>query len=184
VPLLLVTQDDTAMRLDKFLTTYLPDISRERVQTLLKEGCVTKADVPVLQASAKVKEGESYSITLPAPTTLDLIAEDLPIDVVYEDAHVLVINKAAGMVVHPAAGVFTGTLVNALLHHCRGNLSGIGGVSRPGIVHRLDKDTSGLMLVAKTDAAHQHLSKQLQDRTVSRTYHACVECATPCQWDD
>jgi 23S rRNA pseudouridine1911/1915/1917 synthase len=169
-----VPPEEAGARLDKFLSCHLPDISRERVQALLKEGCVTKAGVNVTQASAKVKASERYCVTLPLPTSLQLVPENLPLDIVYEDAHLLVINKAAGMVVHPAAGVQTGTLVNALLHHCKGNLSGIGGVSRPGIVHRLDKDTSGLMLVAKTDAAHQHLSKQLQDRTLSRTYHAFV----------
>jgi 23S rRNA pseudouridine1911/1915/1917 synthase len=169
-----VTHEDAGMRLDKFLSTHLPDVSRERVQTLLKEGRITRAGVSVLQASAKVKVGETYHVTLPAPTSLHVNAENIPLDIVYEDAQLLVINKTAGMVVHPAAGVVSGTLVNALLHHCKGNLSGIGGVTRPGIVHRLDKDTSGLMLVAKTDAAHQHLSKQLQARTLSRTYHALV----------
>ena len=167
-----VADDEAGVRLDKFLSTHLQDISRERVQAFLKQGCVLKSGVMVTQPSLKVKAGETYSIHLPELHSMDLLAEAAALDIVYEDSHLLVINKAAGMIVHPAAGIQTGTLVNALLHHCKGSLSGIGGISRPGIVHRLDKDTSGLMLVAKTDAAHRHLSAQLQNRSLSRTYHA------------
>ncbi len=167
-----VTETDGGTRLDKFLSGQVADISRERVQALLKEGFITRNEMTVTQPSVKVRPGETYVLSLPELSPMNLAGEAIPLDIVFEDNHLLVINKAAGMVVHPAAGVATGTLVNALLNHCGETLSGIGGVSRPGIVHRLDKDTSGLMLVAKTDAAHQHLSAQLQNRTLSRTYHA------------
>jgi 23S rRNA pseudouridine1911/1915/1917 synthase len=171
---LVVSEVDAGVRVDKFLSTVLPELTRQRVQALMKDGRVQKNGVVTDQCSAKVKVGEHYTVTIPPPTSLALAAEDIPLTIIYEDEHLLVIDKPVGMVVHPAAGVASGTLVNALLHHFGESLSSIGGVSRPGIVHRLDKDTSGLMLVARTDIAHQGLSAQLQNRSLSRTYHAIV----------
>lgn len=161
-------------RLDKFLAQQLGDFTRQRLQALIKGGQVMRAGKAITQPSGKVREGEQYAVTIPPLQEVEVLAEPIPLDIVYEDEHLLVINKTAGMVVHPAAGHASGTLVNALLHHCADSLSGIGGEMRPGIVHRLDKDTSGLMLVAKHDKAHQSLAAQLQDRSLSRIYHAWV----------
>lgn len=175
---LTITPELAGQRLDKALTVLLQqqtEISRARVQALLEEGCISQNGKAVSNAKAAVGEGQVYDVTLPAsadPATTT--AEDIPIDIVYEDDDVMVINKPAGLVVHPAAGNYTGTLVNALLFHRGEELSGIGGVQRPGIVHRLDKDTSGLMVVAKHDAAHQKLSKQFEKRSLSRSYLAVV----------
>jgi len=165
---------DSGLRSDKFLSDRCAELSRSRLQGLISDGHVTANGVVLTTPSTKTVEGDSYVVRVPPPVDSVPKAEDIPIDVVYEDADVLVINKAVGMVVHPGAGNWDGTLVNALLHHCGDTLSGIGGVIRPGIVHRLDKDTSGLMLVAKNDHAHQHLSAQLADRSLSRVYHALV----------
>lgn len=161
-------------RLDKALAALLPHLTRSRIQQLIESGDVVLAGAPATSASRKVKAGESYHVTEPAPEPLDLQPLDLPLDIVFEDAHLLVINKPSGLTVHPAAGNRTHTLVNALLHHCGDSLSGIGGVARPGIVHRIDKDTSGLLVVAKTDSAHQHLAAQLKARTLKRDYVAYV----------
>lgn len=163
---LTVTDDDAGLRLDKYLSTALGDVSRARVQQLIDEGCVD----PVKSASYKVKASEVFTITVPEVKPLDLTPEKITLDIVFEDEHLLVINKPPGMTVHPAPGARTGTLVHALLAHCGDSLSGIGGVARPGIVHRIDKDTSGLLVVAKTDAAHQNLAAQLKERTLKRTY--------------
>ncbi|PZP87290.1 MAG: RNA pseudouridine synthase [Azospirillum brasilense] len=163
---LTVGEYDASTRLDKFISDQLEGTSRARVQQLLDEGQVS----PSRNASYKVKEGETYTITVPEVKALQLTPEKIALDVVFEDEHLLVINKAPGMTVHPAPGAQSGTLVHALLAHCGDTLSGIGGVARPGIVHRIDKDTSGLLVVAKNDAAHQSLSAQLKDRTLSRTY--------------
>jgi len=149
-------------------------LSRARIQELIKDGCVNLDGKILTSASLKLRGGEVLTLEVPDPKPTILRAENIPLDIIYEDEELLVINKAAGMVVHPGAGNYDGTLVNALLYHCKDNLSGIGGVERPGIVHRLDKDTSGLMIVAKTDHAHQSLSAQLADRTLSRVYHAIV----------
>jgi 23S rRNA pseudouridine1911/1915/1917 synthase len=173
--ILTVNHDTAGMRIDKFISDHAPELTRQRAQELLSTGYVS----PTRDKAAKVKAGETYTITIPMTVSLVLEAEQIDIDIVYEDADLIVINKAAGMIVHPAAGIQRGTLVNALLHHCGNSLSGIGGVSRPGIVHRLDKDTSGLMLVAKHDRSHQGLSAQLQDRSLSRIYHAIVWGVTP-----
>lgn len=167
-----VDKAHAGQRLDKFLQTVADGITRQRLQAYINDGHVQSDSGLAIRASAKVREGDAVTLRIPAPVDTTIRPEMLALDIVYEDAHVLVINKAAGMVVHPAHGHANGTLVNALLHHCKDSLSGIGGVMRPGIVHRLDKDTSGLMLVAKHDEAHQHLSAQLQDRSLSRTYHA------------
>lgn len=161
-------------RLDKVLAGLAQDLSRSRLQALIDDGAVTVNDQPPAAASMKVKAGDVLSVLIPPPVDATPQAENIPLDIVYEDDDLLVINKAAGMVVHPGAGNWHGTLVNALLHHCRDSLSGIGGVMRPGIVHRLDKETSGLMIVAKNDRAHKGLSEQLADRSLSRTYHALV----------
>lgn len=160
----------SGQRMDKFLATALDGVSRARMQQLIDEGCVMRGGKAITSASGKVKEGEVYTITVPEVKTLDLTPENIPLNIVYEDEHLLIIDKPAGMTVHPAPGAWNGTLVHALLAHCGASLSGIGGVARPGIVHRIDKDTSGLLAVAKTDAAHQHLSAQLKDRTLTRTY--------------
>jgi len=171
---LTITEDMAGQRLDKALTLLAEGLSRARVQALLEEGRITFQSRPLSDSNRKVKPGEVYTIDVPAAVSSTVEAEDIPLEVIYEDDHLIVLNKPAGFVVHPAAGHATGTLVNALLHHSKGSLSGIGGVERPGIVHRLDKDTSGLMVVAKNDAAHQALSSQFADRSLSRIYMAVV----------
>ena len=160
-----------AGRLDKVLAE-ASGLSRERVKTLIAQGAVTIGKTVAKSASAKVRGEENWRIALPPPQPLDTPAQDIPLDIVFEDDDLLVVNKPAGMVVHPAAGNLEGTLVNALLHHCRGKLSGINGVERPGIVHRIDKDTSGLLVVAKSDAAHEGLAKQFADHSITRRYLA------------
>lgn len=162
------------LRLDRALALECPDLSRARLQALIKEGQVIVSGYIIKKASHKVEAGDEVIIKIPPAVDDTIQAEDIPLDIIYEDDDLLVLNKAVGMVVHPGAGNWDGTLVNALLHHCKGNLSGIGGVQRPGIVHRLDKETSGLMVVAKNDLAHKGLSDQLQDRTLSRIYKAFV----------
>lgn len=158
-------------RLDKALAD-ASGLSRERVKALLGEGAITLDGARASQASAKLAEGTKFAITVPAATTAEAAPQDIPLSVAFEDAHLIVVDKPAGLVVHPAAGNLDGTLVNALLHHCAGQLSGIGGVARPGIVHRIDKDTSGLLVVAKTDAAHEGLARQFADHSIERAYLA------------
>lgn len=158
-------------RLDKALAE-ASGLSRERVKALMSEGLVTLSGKPAGQPSLKPAEGVPFRIEVPAPTPARAEAQEIPLTVVYEDEHLLVVNKPAGLVVHPAAGNLDGTLVNALLHHCKGQLSGIGGVARPGIVHRIDKDTSGLLVVAKTNAAHEGLARQFADHSITRAYLA------------
>ena len=170
----IVGESDHGQRLDKVLAANLPDLSRARVQALLAEGRVTRNGKPFDDASWKVRLDEDYEITVPPPVDATPKAQVIALDIVYEDADLLVINKSPDMVVHPGAGNHDGTLVNALLAHCGDSLSGIGGVKRPGIVHRLDKETSGLMVVAKNDAAHQGLSAQLSSRKLKRVYNAIV----------
>ncbi|MBE5074603.1 RluA family pseudouridine synthase [Erythrobacteraceae bacterium E2-1 Yellow Sea] len=158
-------------RLDKALADAC-DLSRARIQALIADGQVTVDDAVITSAKVKVAAGTSFTITLPPATEPAARPQDIPLVIVYEDAHLVVVDKPAGMVVHPAAGNPDGTLVNALLHHCRGQLSGIGGVARPGIVHRIDKDTSGLLVVAKSDAAHEGLARQFKDHSIERRYLA------------
>ena len=158
-------------RLDKALAE-ASGLSRERVKALIGEGRVTVGGSVVKSAAGKAAAGAAFAIEVPPPQPLTARAQDIPLDVVFEDEHLIVVNKPAGLVVHPAAGNRDGTLVNALLHHCRGRLSGINGVARPGIVHRIDKDTSGLLVVAKTDAAHEGLARQFADHSISRAYLA------------
>lgn len=163
--------EDAGARADVCLAAKL-GVSRSNMQKLLEEGRVKRGD-KVLKANYKVREGEVYTVDIPEPEPIEAVPEDIPLDIIYEDDDVVVLNKARGMVVHPAPGNYTGTLVNALLYHCK-NLSGINSAIRPGIVHRLDKDTSGIMIVAKNDAAHIALSQQIQSKTAVRTYLAVV----------
>lgn len=159
-------------RLDKAIADQLPDISRARIQGFIEKGRVEVAGKCEKKPSLKVEGGQELVVVIPPAIDDTPKAQNIPLDIVYEDDDLLVINKAVGMVVHPAVGNFDGTLVNALLFHCGDSLSGIGGVKRPGIVHRLDKETSGLMVVAKHDKAHQGLSDQLQDKSLYRLYKA------------
>ncbi len=159
-------------RLDKALADAVPDLSRERIKALMAEGRVTLCGKPATSGSLKVQTGQRFAIAVPPPEPLDLLPQAIALSVAYEDAHLIVVDKPAGLVVHPAAGHASGTLVNALLHHCGPSLAGIGGVARPGIVHRIDKDTSGLLVVAKTAQAHEGLAKQFADHTIQRAYAA------------
>ena len=168
-----LTASKSGIRLDSLIAEEFPDISRSAAQKLIENGLVT-LNGKAVKKNHKTSEGEVFEISLPEPEITDVIPQDIPLDVVYEDSDVIVINKPRGMVVHPAPGHPDGTLVNALMHHCGDSLSGIGGVVRPGIVHRIDMDTSGLLIVAKNDAAHAHLSAQLSDRSLSRVYEAVV----------
>lgn len=162
-----------AARLDKALAD-ASGLSRERVKALLGEGRITVAGKAVSQASLKLAPETPFAIDVPQATPAEAEAQDIPLVIAYEDEDLIVVDKPAGLVVHPAAGNLDGTLVNALLHHCRGQLSGIGGVARPGIVHRIDKDTSGLLVVAKTDRAHEGLAQQFADHSIVRSYRAVV----------
>jgi 23S rRNA pseudouridine1911/1915/1917 synthase len=164
--------DDAGQRLDKFLASRLPELSRARVQDLIEAGEVTRDDAVITEGSSRVKPGQSYAVHLPAPRPASPEAETRALEVVFEDEHLLVIDKPAGLVVHPAPGHARGTLVNALLAHCAGSLSGIGGVLRPGIVHRIDKDVSGLLVVAKHDRAHIGLASQFSVHRIERAYEA------------
>ncbi len=164
---------EAGQRLDKALAE-ASGLSRERVKALMGEGRLILDGKPASQASLKPGAGTAFTLTVPAIIAAEAAAQDIPLAVVFEDEHLIVIDKPAGLVVHPAAGNFDGTLVNALLHHCRGQLSGIGGVARPGIVHRIDKDTSGLLVAAKSDAAHEGLARQFADHSITRAYLAIV----------
>jgi 23S rRNA pseudouridine1911/1915/1917 synthase len=161
-------------RVDRALAVLVPTLSRERIKALISTGQVTLDGALARDPAVKAREGAGYTLSIPTPATAHNEAQDIALDIVYEDEHLLVVNKAAGLVVHPAAGNFDGTLVNALLHHCKGSLSGIGGVARPGIVHRIDKDTSGLLVVAKTDPAHVGLAGQFAKHSIERLYAAIV----------
>jgi len=161
-------------RLDRALAAAVPTLSRERLKTLIRSGAVESGGKAVRDPATKVSGEEALRVAVPEPTPAHNEAQDIPLKIVFEDQHLLVVDKAAGLVVHPAAGNFDGTLVNALLHHCGGSLSGIGGVARPGIVHRIDKDTSGLLVVAKTDVAHEGLARQFAAHSIDRRYLAIV----------
>ena len=166
--------DQTGERLDAAIARLVPELSRSQAQRLLEEGLVTFEGKP-LKKNEKSRVDMILDITLPEAAETDLQAQDIPLDIRYEDSDVIVINKPKGLVVHPAPGHPDGTVVNALLHHCGDSLSGIGGEKRPGIVHRIDKDTSGLLIAAKNDFAHAHLSAQLKDHSLARTYE-CIVC--------
>lgn len=168
---IIITENEAGIRADVALAQLL-EITRSNMQKLLEEGRAVRGQ-KVIKSNYRVKAGEEILVNLPEPQPLDVQPEDIPLDIIYEDDDVVVVNKARGMVVHPAAGNYNGTLVNALLYHCK-NLSGINGVIRPGIVHRLDKDTSGIMICAKNDSAHLSLSEQIQSKTAQRTYLAVV----------
>jgi 23S rRNA pseudouridine1911/1915/1917 synthase len=161
-------------RLDRALADALPTLSRERLKSLVKAGALDRAGTAVRDPSLKVAGSETFTLTVPQAVPAEAAAQDIPLSILHEDEHLLVVDKPAGLVVHPAAGNLDGTLVNALLHHCAGRLSGIGGVARPGIVHRIDKDTSGLLVVAKTDVAHEGLAKQFAAHSIDRRYLAVV----------
>lgn len=168
-----VTCTETGVRMDVALTQLLEDVTRSAAQRLLEEGRVT-CDGRTVKKNEKTVAGQVLTVDLPEPEAVDIVPQDIPLDIRYEDDDVIVLNKPKGLVVHPAAGHADGTLVNALLYHCAGSLSGINGELRPGIVHRIDKDTSGLLIVAKNDFAHQKLAAQLADHTLARTYEAIV----------
>ncbi len=161
-------------RLDRALAATLPSLSRERLKTLIRSGALERSGTAVRDPATKVRGDERFLLAVPEPEPAHNVPQDIPLRVIFEDEHLLVVDKPAGLVVHPAAGNRDGTLVNALLHHCRGSLSGIGGVARPGIVHRIDKDTSGLLVVAKTDVAHEGLAKQFAAHSIDRRYLAIV----------
>jgi 23S rRNA pseudouridine1911/1915/1917 synthase len=168
----IVQVQDNGQRIDKFLHACLPEYSRSFFQNLIQAGAVT-VNKAAVKSSFKLSAGETVEVLIPPPQKTEILAENIPVDIVFEDHDIVVIDKPAGMVVHPGAGVRSGTLVNALLYHCR-DLSGVGGRLRPGIVHRLDKNTSGLLVVAKNDHAHHQLTRQLSNRTMIREYQAIV----------
>lgn len=160
-------------RVDKFLSSMLPEQSRSYLQKIIKEGSVLVNGKPV-KASYRMEESDVVTIDLPELTEPEIEAEDIPLDILYEDADLLMVNKPKGMVVHPSAGHSSGTLVNAVMYHCRGQLSGINGVMRPGIVHRIDKDTTGVLVICKNDYAHNHVAEQLKVHSITRKYRAIV----------
>ena len=169
----LIEPEEAAQRIDKFLSEKLTDMTRSSIQRLLDAGEVS-CNGKQVGKNYRLKQGDTLEVVIPAPTPMELIPEDIPLNVCYEDQDLLVVNKPKDMVVHPAPGNSSGTLVNALLAHCGDSLSGINGVIRPGIVHRIDKDTSGLLIVAKNDFAHQHLAAQIKEHDFIREYEAEV----------
>jgi 23S rRNA pseudouridine1911/1915/1917 synthase len=174
-----IQENQHGTRLDRFLISTVEGVSRTYLQKLIRGGEVAVNDKVAKQPSYQLQHGDRVCLTLPAPRPLDTLQpEKIALDILHEDSHLIVLNKPAGMLVHPANGVNVGTLVNALLAHCRGDLSGIGGVERPGIVHRLDKNTSGILVVAKTDVVHRGLSVQFERHSITRQYVAVV-CSTP-----
>lgn len=170
---IIIVPDIPSDRIDKIIPVLYTELSRSSAQQLIEDGLVLVNGL-VCSKKTTVKCGDEIEITLPEPTVLSVEAENIPLDIVYEDEHLLVVNKPKGMVVHPAAGNYTGTLVNALMYHCGDSLSGINGVIRPGIVHRIDKDTSGLLVVAKTDTAHRGLAEQIKEHSFTRIYNTVV----------
>ena len=168
-----VASDTVSVRIDRYLTEQCPELSRSYIQKLLKDQKV-KADHKTVKANYKVQPGQEIVVEIPDAEPLDIQPEDIPLDILYEDPYLLVVNKPKGMVVHPAAGHTGGTLVNAVMAHCGENLSGINGVLRPGIVHRIDKDTTGALLVCKTDEVHRSLAEQLKEHSIKRRYRAIV----------
>ncbi|NJN71631.1 MAG: RluA family pseudouridine synthase [Limnothrix sp. RL_2_0] len=169
-----VDDDGQGQRLDQWLATRLEGLSRSRLQKLIEQGQVLVNDTVCQSKKLKLNSGDRLSVSVPEPEVLDLVPEEMDLDILFEDEHLLIVNKAVGVVVHPAPGHYTGTLVHGLLAHCGDNLAGIGGVQRPGIVHRLDKDTTGAIAIAKTDQAHQHLQAQIKAKTAKREYLGVV----------
>lgn len=172
--ILKASAEDKGSRIDKYISDNIAELTRSAVQGLIEKGLVL-ADGKAVSKNYKLRGGEEISVDIPEPEPMDAVPEDIPLDIVYEDDDLLVVNKPKGMVVHPAYGNYTGTLVNALLHHCGDSLSGINGVIRPGIVHRIDKNTSGLLIVAKNDASHLKLAEQIKEHSFTREYEA-VAC--------
>lgn len=168
-----VTREEQGDRIDRYLASRLPDYSRSFLQKLVGEGRVLVGDKPV-KSNYKINEGDRVSLSVPDAVEPEIIPEPIPLDILYEDASLLVINKPKGMVVHPCPGHYSGTLVNALMYHCKDQLSGINGVMRPGIVHRIDQNTTGSLVVCKTDAAHRSLAEQLKVHSITRKYRAIV----------
>ena len=171
---LTASAEDSGSRIDKYISDNIAELTRSAVQGLIEKGMVTSGGKAVSK-NMKLKGGEEIIVDIPEPEPMDAVAENIPLDIVYEDNDLLVVNKPKGMVVHPAHGNYSGTLVNALLHHCGDSLSGINGVIRPGIVHRIDKNTSGLLIVAKNDASHLKLAEQIKEHSFTREYEA-VAC--------
>lgn len=171
-----VTSEEAGMRLDQYFSKQKPDLTRTFIQKLIKGGNVFVNNKKITKTGTKLKEGDELMITIPSIKEMGIVAEDIPLDIVYEDSDVVVVNKPSGMVVHPTdhGAHVSGTLVNALMYHCK-DLSGIGGEKRPGIVHRLDKDTTGLIITAKNDKAHHYVSKQLENRSVVKKYIALLK---------
>lgn len=169
----LVAEENIGDRIDKYITASVKDITRSAVQNLINDSNVSVNDKKIGK-NYKLRKGDIITINIPDPVELNVVAENIPLDIVYEDSDLLVVNKPKGMVVHPAAGNYTGTLVNALMYHCGNSLSGINGILRPGIVHRIDKDTSGLLIVAKSDKAHKGLADQIKQHSFTREYEAVV----------
>lgn len=169
-----IEEQDAEERMDIVLPELLENTSRSSIQKLIEKGNVLVNGVPVTSKKYKLKEGDLVEVRIEDPTPLQAEPENIPLSIIYEDADLLVVNKPKGMVVHPAAGNWTGTLVNGILYHCQGRLSSINGVIRPGIVHRIDKDTSGLLVVAKNDNSHQKLAEQFAAHTITRAYRAIV----------
>lgn len=169
-----VSREQAKTRIDKFIVDNLSQFSRAQIQRLIENGCVFADDLLITDKNFKTREGDIYQIILPEPEEATPVAQNIPLDILYEDDDLIVVNKPAGMTVHPAAGCSRDTLVNALLYHCKGSLSGIGGVARPGIVHRIDRNTSGILVVAKNDIAHRGLAEQFFVHSIERTYYAVV----------
>ncbi|MEM1150386.1 MAG: RluA family pseudouridine synthase [Pseudomonadota bacterium] len=170
-------KDAAGERVDRFLATRLSPLSRSRIKALIKAGAATCDGAPLADPNASVQAGSVYALTVPDPRPASPEPQPIPLEILHEDADLIIVNKPAGMAVHPAPGSWDGTLVNALLHHCKGDLPGIGGVERPGIVHRLDKDTTGVMVVAKTEAAHRGLSPLFAEHDIDRVYLALTRGA-------
>lgn len=171
---LIVGSENANIRLDRFLAEQYEEVTRSFLQKLIEQGNVCVNGIPVKKSGVKLKENDEVSVDLPEPEALEVVAEDIPLDILYEDDDVILINKPKGMVVHPAAGHTSGTIVNALLYHCKDSLSGINGVIRPGIVHRIDMDTTGVIIACKNDVAHNCIAAQLKEHSITRRYYAIV----------
>ncbi|MBE5939855.1 MAG: RluA family pseudouridine synthase [Lachnospiraceae bacterium] len=169
-----VTEDDAGIRIDKYLAEANPEMSRSRISKLIDDGFISVNGATIMKSNYKVNEDDVILLEIPDAVEPSIDAEDIPLDILYEDDDVIVINKPKGLVVHPAPGHYTGTLVNALMYHCKGNLSGINGIMRPGIVHRIDKDTTGVIVACKNDVAHNSLASQLKVHSITRKYEAIV----------
>ena len=162
--------DDSDIRVDLFLSEVYKDASRTYIQKLIKDGYVSVNDKEITKSSYKLNEDDEITLNVPDPIPLEILPEDIPLDIIYEDDDILIVNKPKGMVVHPSPGHTEGTLVNALLYHCKDCLSGINGIMRPGIVHRIDKDTSGSLIICKNDIAHRAVAEQLKEHSINRIY--------------